>query len=752
MNIKWRKYNQEFFGGFQQFEMKDLMRKCLQLDTPVYFLKADHDLKAWMEAKYPEGLDLTKDQDLNSAKHSALNEISNGLSQDFMKDKHTESAFSYEAMYAKKKQNKNLYLQDLRRKITDHQHNEDNIDILTLDRFIDGIFFNRISEEFGKVLVKKNTLIQNRNLQHYLLLKIHEHVCTNSDVDITKESFNILKDTYDKILKESSKIPTENLILILNTASKITTKISKSNSIYQTSYLDHERFEDFDLWQKCLKMKESEQLLSLNKNVSLFDSKNFSWNLAKARIKSSSLFQGINIADEPKLTLPKDKLTIIIKDIAYILYRLNLPFETSAKLLVSLCYEKGYLWEDTEQVQMVYEKLCLKEQFDKACNNYSLKVGRMSSNNDNKENRVDCIAKCISFVVKYLETKDILQQLSVNKILRKYVKETILPIWLDRKNYPVNVRIELWTMFLFEDEFCLKKFLNPNVREEDMPKEADIIDLDLNRTKAAQEDPQHLKSLRLILKNFVIKYRDTTSYFQGLNFLTSFLMKVFKSEELSYRMLNYLNENIYAYIFNKKDEKQLPLVFYQFDRLVEIYFPNLSDHFYRERISSDQYASPFLITLFTTMASQEQDCGTIQEFWDIILSEKQIGVFKILQTIQHIFYDKFMEMKFEEYQMFWIDLPQKPHFVLNSKFIMLMNESKVNNKEDMTDEAAGDKVNKDKSFSVEMEIGDKMRRFKQQTKLFHIDQGILDGLKGEYNHVKHNANQFWQKFHTNKLG
>ena len=114
----------------------------------------------------------------------------------------------------------------------------------------------------------------------------------------------------------------------------------------------------------------------------------------------------------------------------------------------------------------------------------------------------------------------------------------------------LKIRLTLKSIFLF---YLLKNSL---------PKEAEVISLDLNRTKAAQNDPEHYKALKLILETFTIKYKDTTSYFQGLNFVSSFLLKTFNSPEIAFRMLCYLNEGIYKKIFNKQHPKYLPLIFY----------------------------------------------------------------------------------------------------------------------------------------------------------------------------------------------
>jgi len=53
--------------------------------------------------------------------------------------------------------------------------------------------------------------------------------------------------------------------------------------------------------------------------------------------------------------------------------------------------------------------------------------------------------------------------------------------------------------------------------------------------------------------------------------------------------------------------------------------------------------------------------------------------------------------------------------------------------------------------SFEMEVGMKMRRFYRVIDKIKIDEGTLDGLKSEFDHVKEKANTFWNKFYTNKL-
>ena len=56
-------------------------------------------------------------------------------------------------------------------------------------------------------------------------------------------------------------------------------------------------------------------------------------------------------------------------------------------------------------------------------------------------------------------------------------------------------------------------------------------------------------------------------------------------------------------LFNTKLPK-LKLIFYQLDRLISIYLPDLHLHFKEEQINSSLYSSSFFITIFTSHMQQ----------------------------------------------------------------------------------------------------------------------------------------------------
>jgi hypothetical protein len=182
--------------------------------------------------------------------------------------------------------------------------------------------------------------------------------------------------------------------------------------------------------------------------------------------------------------LTKEKVMTIFKEIAYTLYGLKLPFETSAKILVSLCVEKGIQPEDVESLLMVYEKYMLKDQFDRASQRYSMTIGKLNLNRflptgefevwlgqnlslsqkvSNKRNRNMLIGSILGCCVQFLDTKDCYEILRLNRTIRQMVKERILKVWVFKRNFTKENKCKLWKMFINTDEFFTKKLLEATV-------------------------------------------------------------------------------------------------------------------------------------------------------------------------------------------------------------------------------------------------------------------------------------------------
>ena len=68
------------------------------------------------------------------------------------------------------------------------------------------------------------------------------------------------------------------------------------------------------------------------------------------------------------------------------------------------------------------------------------------------------------------------------------------------------------------------------------------------------------------------------SYCQGMNYIMGFLYINIKDEEKTFKAFTYLIDLYFENMFTK-DLYKLKLLFFQFDRCLALFLPNLADHF-----------------------------------------------------------------------------------------------------------------------------------------------------------------------------
>lgn len=114
-------------------------------------------------------------------------------------------------------------------------------------------------------------------------------------------------------------------------------------------------------------------------------------------------------------------------------------------------------------------------------------------------------------------------------------------------------------------------------------------------------------------------------------------------------------------LFNTKLPK-LKLIFYQLDRLVSIYLPDLHLHFKEEQINSSLYSSSVFITIFTShMQSQKdnQHSWKIARIWDHFLINGWKTIFKTCLLVLKTYEEELFNLNFEEMIALLINLPHR---------------------------------------------------------------------------------------------
>jgi ecotropic viral integration site 5 protein len=87
-----------------------------------------------------------------------------------------------------------------------------------------------------------------------------------------------------------------------------------------------------------------------------------------------------------------------------------------------------------------------------------------------------------------------------------------------------------------------------------------------------------------------------------MNFLAGYLfLAMGNNEELGFGAMREVIDRYSLVFLFQRDQPMLKLMFYQLDRLIAIYLPDLHHHFKDETINSSYFSSSFFITLFSSI-------------------------------------------------------------------------------------------------------------------------------------------------------
>jgi hypothetical protein len=190
------------------------------------------------------------------------------------------------------------------------------------------------------------------------------------------------------------------------------------------------------------------------------------------------------------------------------------------------------------------------------------------------------------------------------------------------------------------------------------------IRIDVIRTKQWKNSDYHELLKSLIIK-FIIRYESKLEYFQGFNYITSFLLDIFGNQEEALLILDYVKDILLEDFFFDNLCPKLSLLHFQINHVVKHHYPLLYAKWKNNEILSEVLFSSFIISLFTSFVIQEQDF--IQEFWDIILVERWEGVIKVLLYMIEVFYDDIIRMDGNDTMKFFSEMKSEPYILKKVK-------------------------------------------------------------------------------------
>ena len=290
----------------------------------------------------------------------------------------------------------------------------------------------------------------------------------------------------------------------------------------------------------------------------------------------------------------------------------------------------------------------------------------------------------------FLYPRDYINLIRVNKFYFNMAEKTIFKhAFLKSDNSPlcinlfdVNNHINMWFYYLKYYKNALNyQEQKKNIEEKKLQsKFIDIINLDVVRTFFDNNQTENRAKLKNILVTLSICYPQF-GYCQGMSYIGQFFLEITKyDEERSFDAFSaLLTKGNYGDLMMNNFE-QMKKYFYVFERLINIYLPDLDIVFKKNNVSASYYITPWFVTLFTHSFCSNHTRLLIRIF-DTFILDGWICIIRIGLLLLKYYQRNLIEMKFEEILQFLInELKEKYDFFNNSnydKFIELYHEMKI---------------------------------------------------------------------------
>ena len=492
-------------------------------------------------------------------------------------------------------------IKDLRKKINDERI------FSKIDFFLYILIFDmKVFTKISKIKKSLKNLCSNDYLKLLLLNLLLFIEYEEKYLFLSDNSFEILRDFILLFIDQLSDSYMEDY----ETIEVIDILFEVSSKVYTTNV----KKQNFDL--SLVKFS----LLNILKNTSLYNVRNF-WN-------NYFSFKFQNIV-EKKLT-PKSKIIKVTDIMVYYNYFLSEDIEFTMQFIETCLPVKSINFNIIKKTCILKIKQELYH-FNKELLDEKIDVKK----NIDKKSKLKTI---FSLLIKkeFVDKEIIIKILTINKKIKIYLSKIIVKKFL--RQIPSNSlkRKDLWIRYINLNKKKPKFFrLNSKVTEIDK-RMLDQIKIDVLRTKY-NKGTEYQKILEDIILEFFENYNENLEYFQGFNYITSFLYEYFPDKKIVIKILDYISNYILKDYFSDDLTFRLNIVHFQLNNLIKVHYPNLSVHWMNININSEILFSSFIISLFTSLLYE--DISIVLTFWDIILTEKWIGIIYCILFIVDINYE-----------------------------------------------------------------------------------------------------------------
>ena len=214
-----------------------------------------------------------------------------------------------------------------------------------------------------------------------------------------------------------------------------------------------------------------------------------------------------------------------------------------------------------------------------------------------------------------------------------------------------------------------------------------LIKLDVSRTSVKdKEKEEEIKKKLVDVLYAVSEFNEDINYFQGMQYIVSFLMEIYGEEESFYLFLSLLLNTEYSLLF-EKDLQKLKIFFYVFKRILSLFEPELNSFLNVNNLQVDLFLPPWFITLFSGthhfLRKIEDNTSIIIRIIDFFILYGWKSSMSIGCALLHTYEKEIMKLDYEGLNKFLLNDILKQDFFFSKNIYLLekcMDDFKISKK------------------------------------------------------------------------
>ncbi|CAD8161073.1 unnamed protein product [Paramecium octaurelia] len=440
---------------------------------------------------------------------------------------------------------------------------------------------------------------------------------------------------------------------------------------------------DITLWRKIEKWIELFQYINARKvdekrkQVELLNQQNQNNIVQKGFKMIGSIFKNLGPTQQSQNELNESEISyMIMEEINLFLTSLKLPSDLSTEIIIQIAFQQPSF--DKEHIKKLLEKqedlhnTLWKKMFKSGKSMLTYKSEKYDRRKmDEYENKV---VQVFGATMKYLTLEDnpwqlllINSQFSLH--LRHKIKKFYLAngqIFSSEQTHQLRLKLigqalKLRSMKIDYVEMKTKVGLEMDINQ----LHEETIKLDVQRSLHLHKEKINSSVLQSLLRIYAF-YNQEVGYCQGMNYIAGYIYLTFQDQVTAYkafdRMMNLYFKDLYINDFSK-----LKIGFYQFDRLLQVFLPELSQHLKDQKIDPSYYVASWFITLYSNVFQFSQRSALLNIIWDIFLAEEWKGFFKVTFYLLWLLQQEILDLEFDDILHYLGQLIRSEFFTIDNE-------------------------------------------------------------------------------------